>query len=59
MSNSDVRKWAMQCIALGFLGIAGIIWLIKGDNTNAAWALGALAGYAFKNGVVPAVSKNV
>jgi len=49
----------MQCIALGFLGIAGIIWLIKGDNTNAAWALGALAGYAFKNGVVPAVSKNV
>lgn len=39
-------------MAIGFLGIAGISWLWLGDDTNAAWALGALAGYAFKNGVL-------
>jgi hypothetical protein len=37
-------------IALGFLGVAGILFLTRGSETNAAWALGAMAGYAFKNG---------
>lgn len=45
------NKAILQYIAIGFLGIAGLMWLWKGDNTNAAWALGALAGYAFKNGI--------
>ena len=44
-------KMLMQIIAISFLGAAGLMWLAKGDATNAAWALGALAGYAFKNGI--------
>ena len=44
-------KEALQVVGVGFLGLAGIIWIFKGDSTNAAWALGALAGYCFKNGV--------
>ena len=50
-------KAIQQYIALGFLGVAGLMWLYKGDNTNAAWALGALIGYAFKNGVINKVIK--
>lgn len=42
----------LQIAAVGFLGIAGLFWISKGDNVNAAWALGALAGYAFRNGVL-------
>lgn len=45
-------KICMQFLAIGFLGVAGVIWIVTGDNTNAAWAFGAIAGYAFKNGVV-------
>jgi hypothetical protein len=43
-------KFVMQMVAISFLGVAGLVWIIRGDMTNAAWALGALAGYAFKNG---------
>lgn len=50
-------KEIMQMVAIGFLGAAGLIWIVKGDVTNAAWALGALAGYAFKNGVTHAIEK--
>jgi len=42
-------KLVMQMVAVSFLGVAGLVWIYKGDMTNAAWALGALAGYAFKN----------
>lgn len=45
-------KEIMQLIAVGFLGLAGLFWISKSDNVNAAWALGALAGYAFRNGVL-------
>lgn len=38
-------------IALGFLGVAAIAFIIKNEYINAAWALGLLGGYAFKNGV--------
>ena len=46
------EKFYMQLIAVGFLGVAGLFWIFRGDNVNAAWALGALAGYAFRNGVL-------
>lgn len=44
-------------IALGFLGVAAILFIIKNDYVNAAWALGLLGGYAFKNGVYNQVKK--
>jgi hypothetical protein len=57
MNMDWTPKICMQFLAIGFLGAAGIIWIFRGDQTNAAWAFGAIAGYAFKNGANAVINK--
>lgn len=50
MSFQEYKKAILEgCVIVGLVG-AGIYCLVKGDTTNAAWALGLAGGYVFKNG---------
>jgi len=51
MSFEQYKKAILEGIVISGLVGAGIYFALKGDTTNAAWALGLAGGYVFKNGV--------
>jgi len=51
VSFEQYKKAILEGVVICGLVGAGIYFVIKGDSTNAAWALGLAGGYVFKNGV--------
>lgn len=57
LSFAEKKKAILEGIVVVGLVIVGIYSFCTQDTTNGAWALGLAGGYAFKNGVVPKITK--